>query len=76
MPSTFEETLPVSSFEDIHEYPVATATHKAVEVYEKLVVSVGLRGDACVSGLDGAPHAVISYRSSSSGRIQTMRPTW
>ena len=44
MPSTFEETLPVSSFEDIHEYPVATATHKAVEVYEKLVVSVGLFG--------------------------------
>lgn len=37
VPSTFEETLPVSSFEDIHEYPVATATHKAVEVYEKLV---------------------------------------
>ncbi|CCL99930.1 uncharacterized protein FIBRA_01955 [Fibroporia radiculosa] len=37
VPSTFEETLPVSSFEDIHEYPVATATHKAVEVYEQLV---------------------------------------
>jgi septum formation protein len=37
VPSTFEENLPVSSFEDIHEYPVATATHKAVEVYEKLV---------------------------------------
>ncbi|KZT06072.1 Maf/Ham1 [Laetiporus sulphureus 93-53] len=37
VPSTFDETLPVSSFEDIHEYPVATATHKAVEVYEKLV---------------------------------------
>ncbi|KAH9838732.1 Maf/Ham1 [Rhodofomes roseus] len=37
VPSTFEETLPASSFEDIHEYPVATATHKAVEVYEKLV---------------------------------------
>lgn len=26
------------SFADIHEYPVATATHKAVEVYERLVV--------------------------------------
>lgn len=37
VPSTFEEDLPASSFEDIHEYPVATATHKAVEVYEKLV---------------------------------------
>ncbi|KAH7911533.1 Maf Ham1 [Hygrophoropsis aurantiaca] len=37
IPSTFEENLPVSSFEDIHEYPVATATHKAVEVYERLV---------------------------------------
>ncbi|KAF8208927.1 inosine triphosphate pyrophosphatase-like protein [Mycena galopus ATCC 62051] len=29
--------LPVSSFENIYEYPVATATHKAVEVYERLV---------------------------------------
>ncbi|KAH7928312.1 Maf-like protein [Leucogyrophana mollusca] len=37
IPSTFGENLPVSSFEDIHEYPVATATHKAVEVYERLV---------------------------------------
>lgn len=27
----------MSSFADIHEYPVATATHKAVEVYERLV---------------------------------------
>ena len=39
MPSTFEEMLPFGGFEDPHEYPVATATHKAVEVYEKLVVS-------------------------------------
>ncbi|KAJ7503267.1 inosine triphosphate pyrophosphatase-like protein [Mycena galericulata] len=37
IPSTFEEDLPVSSFENIHEYPVATATHKAIEVYERLV---------------------------------------
>ncbi|EJD06812.1 Maf-like protein [Fomitiporia mediterranea MF3/22] len=37
IPSTFEETLPQSSFEDVHEYPVATATQKAVEVYERLV---------------------------------------
>ncbi|KAF5349991.1 hypothetical protein D9756_009223 [Leucocoprinus leucothites] len=37
VPSTFREDLPASSFEDIHEYPVATATHKAVEVYERLV---------------------------------------
>ncbi|KAJ7680029.1 inosine triphosphate pyrophosphatase-like protein [Mycena rosella] len=37
IPSTFEENLPVSSFENIHEYPVATATHKAIEVYERLV---------------------------------------
>lgn len=37
VPSTFEETLAISQFEDIHEYPVATATQKAVEVYEKLV---------------------------------------
>lgn len=38
VPSTFAENLPLSSFEQIHEYPVATATHKAVEVYERLVV--------------------------------------
>ncbi|KAJ7250889.1 inosine triphosphate pyrophosphatase-like protein [Mycena haematopus] len=37
IPSTFEENLPVSSFDNIYEYPVATATHKAVEVYERLV---------------------------------------
>ncbi|EIW83562.1 Maf Ham1 [Coniophora puteana RWD-64-598 SS2] len=37
IPSTFEENLSLSSFEDIHEYPVATATHKAVEVYQRLV---------------------------------------
>ncbi|KAF9444612.1 Maf/Ham1 [Macrolepiota fuliginosa MF-IS2] len=35
--STFKEDLPHDSFEDIHEYPVATASHKAVEVYERLV---------------------------------------
>ncbi|PPR04813.1 hypothetical protein CVT24_007073 [Panaeolus cyanescens] len=37
IPSSFEENLAPSQFADIHEYPVATATHKAVEVYEKLV---------------------------------------
>ncbi|KAH8118185.1 Maf-like protein [Phellopilus nigrolimitatus] len=37
VPSTFEETLPQNSFEDVHEYAVATATQKAVEVYERLV---------------------------------------
>ncbi|TFK32487.1 inosine triphosphate pyrophosphatase-like protein [Crucibulum laeve] len=37
VPSTFKEDLPVGSFEEIHEYPVATATHKAIEVYERLV---------------------------------------
>lgn len=36
-PSTFEEDLDPHSFEDIHEYPVATAQHKGVEVYERLV---------------------------------------
>ena len=40
VPSTFEETLPFGGFQDPHEYPVATATHKAVEVYERLVVSM------------------------------------
>ena len=40
VPSTFDETLEQSEFEDVHEYPVATATHKAVEVYERLVVGI------------------------------------
>lgn len=39
VPSTFKEDLDFFQFERAHEYPVATATHKAVEVYEKLVVS-------------------------------------
>jgi len=37
VPSKFEENLPHGQFEDIHEYPVATATQKAVEVYERLL---------------------------------------
>ncbi|KAJ7651306.1 inosine triphosphate pyrophosphatase-like protein [Roridomyces roridus] len=37
VPSTFEEDLDVNSFQNIHEYPVATASHKAIEVYERLV---------------------------------------
>lgn len=44
VPSTFEEDLPHGEFEDVHEYPVATATHKAVEVYERLLVSVAMHG--------------------------------
>lgn len=39
VPSKFPEDLSPHDFEDVHEYPVATATHKAVEVYERLVVS-------------------------------------
>jgi len=35
--STFEEDLDISEFPEVHEYPVATATHKAIQVYEKLV---------------------------------------
>ncbi|KAF8690078.1 hypothetical protein AX14_003128 [Amanita brunnescens Koide BX004] len=37
VPSTFEENLSLSEFEDIQEYPVLTAMHKAVEVYERMV---------------------------------------
>ena len=40
IPSTFEENIPLSQFEDLHEYPVATANFKAVEVYRELVVCV------------------------------------
>jgi len=39
IPSTFKEDLGQDEFEDIHEYPVATATHKAVEVYRRMVES-------------------------------------
>ncbi|KAH8824128.1 Maf/Ham1 [Flagelloscypha sp. PMI_526] len=35
--STFKEDLVPEDFENIHEYPVATANHKGVEVYERLV---------------------------------------
>ena len=38
------EDLPVDVFEDVHEYPVAMATHKAVEVYKRLVVRLSFRG--------------------------------
>ncbi|KAG1767911.1 Maf Ham1 [Suillus occidentalis] len=37
VPSKFAEDLPFSSFDDIHEYPVSTATQKAVEVYQRLL---------------------------------------
>ncbi|EJU04996.1 Maf/Ham1 [Dacryopinax primogenitus] len=37
VPSTFAENLSQRDFESPYEYPVATATHKAVEVYERLV---------------------------------------
>ncbi|KAG7447567.1 uncharacterized protein BT62DRAFT_980102 [Guyanagaster necrorhizus] len=33
---SFEENLAPSSFDDIHKDPIAAATHKAVEVYERL----------------------------------------
>ncbi|KAI0346235.1 Maf/Ham1 [Trametopsis cervina] len=50
VPSTFEEDLHHADFEDVHEYPVATATQKAVEVYQRL-----LRTDP-----DDAPDLVIA----------------
>jgi len=50
VPSIFPENLSLSSFEHIHEYPVATATQKAVEVYERLVAETP----------DDAPDLVIS----------------
>ncbi|KAH9964733.1 Maf/Ham1 [Lactifluus volemus] len=52
VPSTFAEDLSSTSFEDIHEYPVATATHKAVEVYERLVLADPENGPDLVIGAD------------------------
>jgi septum formation protein len=40
VPSHFAEDLPIHAFPDAHEYPVSTATQKAVEVYERLIVRV------------------------------------
>ncbi|KIO21346.1 hypothetical protein M407DRAFT_80517 [Tulasnella calospora MUT 4182] len=37
IPSTFEETSSHTYYSNVYEYPVATATEKAVEVYERLV---------------------------------------
>ncbi|KAH9043936.1 Maf/Ham1 [Lactarius pseudohatsudake] len=51
-PSTFAEDLSPLSFENIHEYPVATATHKAVEVYERLVSADPENGPDLVIGAD------------------------
>ncbi|KAG1735354.1 Maf Ham1 [Suillus paluster] len=47
--STFAEDLPLSSFDDIHEYPVSTAIQKAVEVYQRVLAE----------NLDDAPDLVI-----------------
>jgi len=52
VPSLFTEDLSPASFEDIHEYPVATATHKAVEVYERLVREDPENGPDLVIGAD------------------------
>ncbi|KAH9981906.1 Maf/Ham1 [Russula compacta] len=52
VPSLFAEDLSPTSFEDIHEYPVSTATHKAVEVYERLVRADPENGPDLVIGAD------------------------
>ncbi|ELU40486.1 Maf domain-containing protein [Rhizoctonia solani AG-1 IA] len=39
VPSKFAEDLPHDEFSNVYEYPVATATEKAVEVYVRMVVS-------------------------------------
>lgn len=54
VPSKFEETLPYGGFSDLHEYPVATATYKAVEVYERLVVIITSSYHAIERGLTGS----------------------
>ncbi|KAF8468529.1 Maf/Ham1 [Russula ochroleuca] len=52
VPSSFPENLSPADFENIHEYPVATATHKAVEVYERLVLADPENGPDLVIGAD------------------------
>ncbi|KAF8501255.1 Maf-like protein [Gautieria morchelliformis] len=52
VPSTFDEDLSHSSFDNVYEYPVATATEKAVEVYERLVREQPEDGPDLVIGAD------------------------
>ncbi|KAM5544850.1 hypothetical protein V8D89_001748 [Ganoderma adspersum] len=67
VPSTFEETLPFGGFQDPHEYPVATATHKAVEVYERLVTEQPDDAPDLVIGADTVvlTHAPVGLESQS-----------
>ncbi|KJA25077.1 hypothetical protein HYPSUDRAFT_65027 [Hypholoma sublateritium FD-334 SS-4] len=67
VPSTFEEDLDISEFAEPHEYPVATATHKAVEVYERLVAETPDQAPDLVIAADTVvlthPQQVISDTS-------------
>jgi len=66
VPSNFPETLPHSTFSDLHEYPVATATHKAVEVYERLVQA---QPDSAPSLVIGADTVVLMKENGSTDYI-------
>lgn len=72
VPSDFAENLPQSSFQDIHEYPVATATHKAVEVYEKMVAADPENPPDLVIGADTVvlSHAAQSFSDHASFSLQ------
>ncbi|KIY70293.1 Maf/Ham1 [Cylindrobasidium torrendii FP15055 ss-10] len=66
VPSTFKEDLDPSEFDDVHEYPVATATHKAVEVYERLVES---DPDNAPDLVIGADTVVLTHVQPTTSRI-------
>ncbi|TDL25548.1 Maf/Ham1 [Rickenella mellea] len=83
VPSTFDESLPHSSFQDVHEYPVATATQKAVEVYERLVKDnpddapdLVIAADTVVLSHPTAPSATSDFTPQSDVRPEVLeKPT-
>ena len=77
VPSTFDEMLPQDEFENVYEYPVATATQKAVEVYERLVVRAlfFFNSGGCFEGSIGLNAGCLSLLISRRLRTRTTRLT-
>ncbi|KAG6834167.1 hypothetical protein H0H93_011459 [Arthromyces matolae] len=69
VPSTFEENLSINEFGNVHEYPVATATHKAVEVYERLVPSTS---DVSYSVLPSADQELLEKPRSKEDNLRML----
>ncbi|KAF8588236.1 Maf-like protein [Ramaria rubella] len=76
VPSSFKEDLPHSSFDNVYEYPVATATEKAVEVYERLVLEQPADPPDLVIGADTVvlSHHTPSISSTHADALPQTRP--